>query len=150
MRALNLRYLANGWIDATIEHPELGWIPYTAAPDTGDDFAEATWRELSARTDIAPHDSAGDLAIERAGMSAYRLAFEDAASRTAYAGGTLLEAIDNLLASVPKKQSRRYNNITIFERTRPEITTFLIDALNMKDAEVDHLFRLAMQIERDP
>lgn len=83
----------------------------------------------------------------RAEMRAYRLAFEDACAQTAYGQGTLLGAIDTLLASLGSAQARRYNNITIFERTKSEVNDFLIVALGMTEEQVDNLFLLAMQIE---
>lgn len=46
MRILNPRRLADGRIDANVEHPEHGWVPYTAAPDTGDEEMEAIWQQL--------------------------------------------------------------------------------------------------------
>ena len=96
------------------------------------------------------YDFAADLAKEREGMAAYRLAFEDACSQTPVGNASLLEAIDDLLAALPSLQARRYNNITIFERLKPEVTAFLQnpEAINLTDEQVDDLFRLAMQIER--
>ena len=91
------------------------------------------------------------LAAERAGMRAYRLAFEDVCAATPYGDGTLLDATDALLAGLPARQARRYGNITIFERLRPEVPAFLQnpDAINLTDAQIDDLFRLAMRIEAE-
>lgn len=89
------------------------------------------------------------LAEERTRMAAYRLAFEDACARSAYGPGTLLEAVDATLQAVSASERRRYRNITIFERLRPEIGAFLQNpaGINLTDAQIDDLFRLAMQIE---
>ncbi|MEN9924727.1 MAG: hypothetical protein RL268_853 [Pseudomonadota bacterium] len=86
------------------------------------------------------------LLIERAtDMKAYRLAFEDACEETAFGEGTLLDAIDALLAAADPMTRRRYANITIFERLRPEVAGFLQNpaGINLTDSEVDALFRLA-------
>lgn len=92
---------------------------------------------------------AAALADERTRMAAYRLAFEDACAQSAYGAGTLLEAVDAALQAVSASERRRYQNITIFERLRPEIGAFLQSpaGINLTDAQIDDLFRLAMQIE---
>lgn len=86
---------------------------------------------------------------ERARMSAYRLSWEDAAAELSLGDGSLLDAIDDVLASVPASQVRRYNNITIFERVKPEIAAYLQnpDAINLPPVAIDVLFRLAMDLE---
>lgn len=39
MNYKNAKYIKNGWIDCEIEHPKLGWIPFTCDPnDTGASF----------------------------------------------------------------------------------------------------------------
>lgn len=50
MNYRNAKRLANGWIDCEIEHPELGWIPFTANPnDTGARFdVAALWAQMDA------------------------------------------------------------------------------------------------------
>ena len=83
----------------------------------------------------------------RSEMRAYRLAFEDAAAGTPYGEGTLLDAIDGLVLSLGPAAARRYQNITIFERLRPEVTQFLIAGLGLTDEQVDDLFVSAMALE---
>lgn len=86
------------------------------------------------------------LQVERAvEMKAYRLAFEDACAETAFGPGSLLDAIDALLAAADPMTRRRYANITIFERLRPEVAAFLQNpaGINLSDAAVDAVFRLA-------
>ena len=83
----------------------------------------------------------------RAGMRAYRLAFEDAAAATPYGEGTLLDAVDALVLSLGPAAARRYQNITIFERLRPEVAQFLIAGLGLTDEQVDDLFAAAMALE---
>jgi hypothetical protein len=44
MNYRNAKRLANGWIDCEIEHPNLGWIPFTCDPnDTGAQFDVAAF-----------------------------------------------------------------------------------------------------------
>jgi hypothetical protein len=99
----------------------------------------------------APVPSPADLlASERLTMQAYRLAFEDAASVLPLGGTFLLVTIDALLSALPLADRRRYQNITIFERWRPEVAGFLQNpaGINLPDAAIDTLFRLAMDLER--
>jgi hypothetical protein len=52
----NAQRLANGWIDCEIEHPRLGWIPFTCDPnDTGALFDVAA---LHAQMDTDPETAA--------------------------------------------------------------------------------------------
>ncbi|WP_052475724.1 hypothetical protein [Halomonas sp. KHS3] len=62
----NAQYLRNGGIDCEINHPQHGWIPYTATPD-GADLLERLVFE-SAQADAAPYvpDPEQDLANARA------------------------------------------------------------------------------------
>lgn len=38
MNYRNAKYLENGWIDCEIEHPVLGWIPFTCDPEDKGSF----------------------------------------------------------------------------------------------------------------
>lgn len=56
----NAVYLANNWIDCEIEHPKLGWIPYTAEANSSDAFMRVIYRKaekLSPAPYVAPPPS---------------------------------------------------------------------------------------------
>lgn len=134
------------------------WAEFPVTPDMTQEAIDALAYQYAPKTGIgAPaglqvgvQRPAIPLPVDpRSQMRAYRLAFEDACSQTAYGDGTLLEAIDLLLAGLPATQRRRYENITIFERLKPEVAAFLQNpnAINLTDSEVDDLFLKAMEIE---
>lgn len=54
MNYRNARFLADGRIDCEIEHPQYGWIPYTADPASGIDAA-ALCERIIAAGDAAPY-----------------------------------------------------------------------------------------------
>jgi hypothetical protein len=112
---------------------------------------EAVGEGLPAGASLTPPgpDAPAVLAAERRTMQVYRLAFEDAASVLPLGGGYLLGAIDGVLAALPEADRRRYLNITIFERWRPEVAAFLQNpgAIHLPDGAIDTLFRLAMGLE---
>lgn len=45
----------NQTIDCEIEHPEYGWIPFTADPNDVEEHGRAIYAELIANADIAPY-----------------------------------------------------------------------------------------------
>lgn len=57
MQVRNLIYNAAGTLDCEIEHPALGWIPYTASPDDSDEFCRTLHAEILAggHGEIAPY-----------------------------------------------------------------------------------------------
>ncbi|WIX31196.1 hypothetical protein QO259_10125 [Salinicola sp. JS01] len=53
----NAAYAGNGTIDCEIEHPELGWIPFTASPDDPDERARGIYQQiLDSGIEIAPYE----------------------------------------------------------------------------------------------
>ena len=50
----NLVYNGDGGIDCEIDHERLGWIPFTARPDTGDEAVESVWQIVKDSENIAP------------------------------------------------------------------------------------------------
>lgn len=139
------------WQDgAWVLAPDLRGTAYWL-PDGTPGTITAVGEALPADASLTPPgpDAPAVLAAERARMQVYRLAFEDAASVLPLGGGYLLGAIDGVLAALPEGDRRRYLNITIFERWRPEVTAFLQNpaGIDLPDAAIDTLFRLAMGLE---
>lgn len=48
MEVLNHRAVPGGMVDCTVEHPELGTIPYTASPSATDEFGRDVWASILA------------------------------------------------------------------------------------------------------
>lgn len=57
MQVRNLKYNATGTLDCEIEHPTLGWIPYTASPDDCEELGCTLYAEILAgdHGEIAPY-----------------------------------------------------------------------------------------------
>jgi hypothetical protein len=54
MRYENARWTRFGGIDCNIEHPVLGWIPYTAVKDDVVPFSRMLFEELATSANVAP------------------------------------------------------------------------------------------------
>ncbi len=70
-------YIQNDWIDCEIEHPKLGWVPYTAEADAKSDFMRDIYRTAKAmkpRPYVPPPPSPDQQLAEclRARSMAYR------------------------------------------------------------------------------
>jgi hypothetical protein len=50
----NPQHASGGSIDCEINHPDFGWIPFTATADDPYGFVPEVWAALQLRTDIAP------------------------------------------------------------------------------------------------
>jgi hypothetical protein len=50
----NHQFTSDGAIDCEVNHPDFGWIPFTAKADDPHGFAPEVWAAVKDRTDIAP------------------------------------------------------------------------------------------------
>lgn len=48
-------YTINGWIDCEIDHPEYGWIPFTATPDDSIHYGRELFVKITAAGNITPY-----------------------------------------------------------------------------------------------
>ena len=55
MNYRNPIYNANDTIDCEIEHPEYGWIPFTADPNDIEEHGRAIYAQIKADGNIAPY-----------------------------------------------------------------------------------------------
>ena len=55
MKYRNPQYTANNAIDCEIEHPDYGWIPFTADPNDVEEHGRAIYADIMANADIAPY-----------------------------------------------------------------------------------------------
>lgn len=58
MEYKNPRYTAAGTIDVDIEHPDFGWIPFTADPDDVEPHGRQIFEDLKA--EAAPYSDTDD------------------------------------------------------------------------------------------
>ena len=83
----NAVFIADGRIDCEIDHPQFGWIPFTASPDDPEEFGRELFAELESKAAAyVPHkvtaeDVAAELAQRRTSASMSRLDFAKLALR---------------------------------------------------------------------
>jgi hypothetical protein len=79
MKTRNPIYTADGRIDCEIEHPQYGWIPFTASPDDPEQHGRDIFAAAVASGNVAPYvapviDPAEVFAAEQAEQEAKRQA----------------------------------------------------------------------------
>ena len=57
MDVRNAKFTKNGAIDCEIEHPQFGWIPFTASPDDVEEHGRAIFEQL--KDSAAPYTKKG-------------------------------------------------------------------------------------------
>ncbi len=134
----NAKYNASGSIDVEWDHPDYGWIPFTASPD--DDMQHG--REIHAQ---ALTGSVAAYVAPPAPMPTEVTAFQ---ARAALAAAGLLGSVNTYMASLPSDDVGRlaWEHAQTFKRTSPTIAG-LAPLLGMTDAQLDQLFIAAAQID---
>lgn len=149
--------LADGAIVCEIEHVSLGWIPFTASAEDeaqhGRDLHEALLAgDYGPVAPYVPPDAAAVLAAERAGMTPFYTAFRFAMRQTPSAGyAHLLDRVTQTVAAA--RAADPFSDIVIWSdsvtqvvRLHPDMEDFRV-LFQLTPAQLDDLFRLAMQIE---
>jgi hypothetical protein len=143
----NAVYLEDGRINCEIEHPQFGWMPFTASPDDPEQHGRDVFAALEASNDVAPYvapvvDTAEALAAERAAMYCSRL------QGRLVLGEATCDALDAIAAdtATPWAMRQTINNAIEWRRTSQAMTE-LGYLLGYTDAQMDDLFRLAMTVD---
>lgn len=143
------RYTEGGKIDCEVNHPDYGWIPFTAAPDD----VQAHCRELHARIvaagDAAPYvappaPTAAELLAE------WRLtAFCTPLQGQLALGETRWQQVELILADPATSWEMRQSvrSASVWNR-RSDMIAALGAALGLTPEEVDDLFRLAVTLNQ--
>lgn len=160
----NPAFTATGLIDCEIEHPQLGWIPFTVDPSDADAWVDAAAldAEIRAAGGIAPYvpPPAPSVAEQRAQMRAFRRAFraelqarpasEIPVLAAAVPGAPhLLAAADAYAGSLDLYDPARavWQDVTEFLRLHPDMTLFTAAppaGFGVTDEWLDGLFLAAM------
>lgn len=64
MNYRNPRWNAGGTIDCEIDHPELGWVPFTANPADPQRHGVELYEEIIAAGDIAEYSPPEDTSLQ--------------------------------------------------------------------------------------
>jgi hypothetical protein len=144
MEYRNAKFTSQGTIDCEINHPEFGWIPFTASPDDHEQLGRDIYAAASpsATPYVAPPPPSADelLAAERAAMVC-----TPAQMRLALLGAGLLAQVQAIADSDPAA-AIIWEYATQIIRNSP-----LINAMGGENGftpeQIDDLFRAAMGIE---
>lgn len=144
MKARNPIYTADGAVDLELEHPQYGWIPFTASPDD----LEAHSRELYARAiagefgPVAPYvpapppPPAPPVVPTRVEMAQARLALLQEG---------LLDDVEAAMSSMPRDAQIEWEFRSHVVRNSPLVTA-LAAQLHLNDTQLDALFTLAASL----
>lgn len=146
MQWRNPTFTADGRIDVEIDHPQFGWVPFTASPNDPEPLGRAIFAAAAAGT-VAPYvpptppTAAEVLAAERAGMVASR-------PQARIAMGPVLWAQVEAIAADPATPWPLRVWIEDFDELErlSQTTIDLGTAMGLTPEQMDDLFRLAMTI----
>lgn len=147
MEFRNAEYTEDGSIKTEVNHPVLGWVPFTASPNDPEKYGRDIFAEIDASGNAAeyvvptPPTQADTLAAERAGMVVSRFQAKAALS----AAGLLTDA-ETAVVGADALTQLAWAEAVEFRRNSPAIAT-LSAALSLTDTAVDDLFRAAAQIK---
>jgi len=144
MEVRNARYADQGHnrIDCEINHPQYGWIPFTADPDDpekhGKDIYDAALSSGPAA--YTPPDPAVELDKERASMVVSRFQ-----AKAAMLQAGMLPDVEAAISAADATTQLAWAEAVEFRRNSPTITA-LAQSLGLTDEQVDDLFRQAVTI----
>jgi hypothetical protein len=143
----NARMLADGRIDCEIDHPRLGWLPFTADPEDGVEKGRDTHAQIVADGTAAPYvapapKTEAELLIEwRAQAECSPLQGQLALGEERW---LRVEAILSDPAT-PWAMKQTIRTAQVWKRNSQDIDA-LAWMLGLSEVEVDDLFRLAVTI----
>lgn len=149
MNARNPAYNEFGTVDLEIEHPTLGWIPFTANPNDPevigsvlhDRAIAGEFGTVAAYVPPTPPTSQELLDAERAAMVCSRFQ-----AKAALEAAGLLAQAEIVVAAADGFSQLAWSEAAEFRRFSPTMLA-LAPALGLDDAALDDLFRAAIQIE---
>lgn len=141
MQIRNPKYNAFGTIDCEIEHPQFGWIPFTASIEDPEPLGAEVYQEAlsigpAPYVEPAPLTAEEVLQLERKSMRCSPLQM-----RKALRALGLKASVDTFLASQPEEVVEAWEYATVYERLDPLIQG-AIAAMGTPE-QGDELFRLA-------
>lgn len=136
----NARATASAAIDVEWNHPQYGWIPFTASPDDAMQYGREIYAQaLQGEIEIAPYVPPAPTIPQE--VTAFQ-------ARAALAAAGLLSVVTAHMASLPSDDVARiaWEYAGGFKRTSPTIAA-LAPVLGLSDAQIDALFVAAAQID---
>jgi hypothetical protein len=137
----NPRFNALGTIDGEIEHPQLGWVPFTASPDDPEPLGQALYAAAMAGEfgPVAEYVPPPPTPPPVPAVISRRQA------RLALLNAGLLDAVEAAIANAPPAVRITYEDATEWWRDDPLIAE-LARALGLSESQVDELFVKASRL----
>jgi len=144
MQARNPKANSAGSIDLEIEHPTLGWIPFTASPDD----TEPHGRDLYARAVAGTLGPIAPYVPPPPAPAPVPQAVSRFQARAALHLAGLLDQVNALMADpeTPMLARLAWQDAQEFRRQSPTVLA-MAAALSLSDEDVDNLFITAAGIE---
>ena len=135
MQARNPRYTSTGDVDLEVEHPTLGWIPFTASPNDSEEHGRALYQ-------AAVDGEFGEIAqAEEEAVSIESLRSQAVLSRMEFM--LALEDMGELdrvqSADLPKRARIMFDNASEFARNHESLLS-LADEMGYTEQQLDTLF----------
>lgn len=145
----NVRYNAHGTIDCEVEHPQYGWIPFTASPEDAVAEGRLIYEKAieGAYGEISPYvpdpNEPSPLELWRGEMQVSRFQ-----ARAALLQAGLLEDIESYMNDPETDPFVKvaWQDAQVFRRQSPTVLG-LQHILELTDEQLDDLFRFAATIE---
>lgn len=131
----NPRYLEDGRIDVEWEHPDLGWIPFTASASDVMDYSREIWEQVK---DIAAPYAPVSTPTVYPPLTPRQLWL------AALTAGVTKEQVVQQIDSITDQEEREWlrielNEATMFDRSHPAIDT-LSGMIGMPQEQLDTLW----------
>lgn len=138
MEYRNAFYNAVGTINCEINHPKLGWIPFTASPDDPEPSGRAIYALVSKGEvgDYVPPPPEPEVIVDRVTARQFKMQLEK---------DGLLSSVEAWVGQQTKLVQIAYQNSGTFVRTEPMMQAGFA-ALDFKPAQIDAFFKAASAI----
>ena len=131
----NPAYNAAGTIDVEFNHPQLGWIPFTASPDDNTEYGPAIYAE-AIQGEVAEYVPPEPVIPDRVTARQFKLQLLQAG---------LLASVEAWIGSQSQAVQIAYNNSGTFVRTEPMMQAGFT-ALGFTPEQIDAFFTAAAEI----
>lgn len=145
MNYRNPRFNAQGTIDCEIDHPEYGWIPFTATPDDVEECGRGLYHDILGSGGAAPHVGPTieeiDLGLwrEMATVSAFQI-------KALFLQAGYWDDVRAYLADADPVTQLAWDTAQEFQRLSLTILE-IAEVLEISDEQLDDLFRFAATIK---
>jgi len=135
MNIRNAKHVAGGLINCEYEHPQLGWIPYTASPNDVEQIGR----------DIYAIAAAGEVAEADAPVVVVPESISPRQFRQALTASGLRSAIESAIAGSDQDTKDWYEFSTSFERHHPVVVA-MVASLGYTEQQADAVWTLGASL----